>query len=165
MSVADTSRALAHLFAELTAGAPPGGGAFMLNSGDIGLLRSLDALSSSDASASIDGGASIAAHATHLQYGLSLMNRWASEGGNPFADAHWDNAWKVHAVNDADWDGIRAALRAEVARWQQVLGEPRAMTQIELTGMAGSVAHLAYHLGAIRQIAARARGPREGTFR
>jgi hypothetical protein len=30
--------------------------------------------------------------------------------------------------------------------------------------MIASIAHLAYHLGAIRQIARRARGPKEGTF-
>lgn len=35
---------------------------------------------------------------------------------------------------------------------------------IELTGMIGSIAHLAYHLGAIRQIDKQTRGPREGTF-
>lgn len=32
---------------------------------------------------------------------------------------------------------------------------------VEANGIAGSVAHLAYHLGAIRQIATGARGPRE----
>ena len=41
---------------------------------------------------------------------------------------------------------------------------PREAASIELTGMIGSVAHLAYHLGAIRQINKDARGPREGTF-
>ena len=30
--------------------------------------------------------------------------------------------------------------------------------------MVGSIAHLAYHLGAIRQIDKQARGPKEGTF-
>jgi hypothetical protein len=30
--------------------------------------------------------------------------------------------------------------------------------------MIGSVAHLAYHLGAIRQIDKSTRGPKEGTF-
>jgi hypothetical protein len=30
--------------------------------------------------------------------------------------------------------------------------------------MVGSIAHLAYHLGAIRQIAVAARGPKEGTY-
>jgi len=35
---------------------------------------------------------------------------------------------------------------------------------VELTGMVASIAHLAYHLGAIRQIARDSRGPREGTY-
>jgi hypothetical protein len=30
--------------------------------------------------------------------------------------------------------------------------------------MIGSIGHLAYHLGAIRQIGRAARGPRDGTF-
>ena len=41
---------------------------------------------------------------------------------------------------------------------------PRQVTDIELSGMIGSVAHLAYHLGAMRQINRNARGPKEGTF-
>lgn len=156
--------ALAHLFSELTRGADTGGGAFMLNSGDVGIMRSLDKLSAADASHAVDGGATIAAHATHVTYGLSLMNRWAREGGNPFADARWDEAWKVSAVNDAEWQEVREALRAEVEPWLEVLRTPRQASWIELTGMISSIAHLAYHLGAIRQIARAARGPREGTF-
>jgi hypothetical protein len=35
---------------------------------------------------------------------------------------------------------------------------------MELTGMIASIAHLAYHLGAIRQIVKDARGPKEGTY-
>ena len=80
----DINAALEQLFSELTAGPVQRGGAFILNSGDIGLLRSLDTLSAADASHSVHGGATIAAHAQHLRYGLSLMNRWAIEGGNPF---------------------------------------------------------------------------------
>jgi hypothetical protein len=34
----------------------------------------------------------------------------------------------------------------------------------EMSGMIASIAHLAYHVGAIRQIDKGARGPREGTF-
>ena len=134
----------------------------MLNSGDAGLLRSLDKLSASDASRSVNGGATIAAHALHVQYGLSLMNRWASEGGNPFADAKWDEAWKTSAVDAAEWDGIRSGLRDEATRWQQALKTPREAAEVELSGMIGSIAHLAYHLGAIRQINKDTRGPRGG---
>ena len=93
MPTLDTQQALARLFSELVDGAPDPGNAFILNSGDLGLLRSLDAVSFSDASCSMNGGASLAAHATHVAYGLSLMNRWARDGGDPFADARWDDAW------------------------------------------------------------------------
>jgi hypothetical protein len=33
--------------------------------------------------------------------------------------------------------------------------------QVELSGLVSSIAHLAYHLGAIRQIDRTARGPKE----
>ena len=99
MRTSDTSRVLARLFSELVDGASEPAGAFILNSGDIGLLRSLDKLSAADASRSVNDGATIAAHAQHVRYGLSLMNRWANEGGNPFADATWDEAWKTVDVD------------------------------------------------------------------
>src|SRR5215213_9178280 len=101
--MSDLNIALAALFSELTDGANAPGGAFILNSGDAGLLRSLDALAVADASRSLTGGATVAAHAQHLRFGLSLMNRWAREGGNPFMDAKWDEAWKTSRVTDAEW--------------------------------------------------------------
>ena len=60
--------------------------------------------------------------------------------------------------------GIRAGLRDESHRWLQVLGSPRDVSTVELSGMIGEIVHVAYHLGAMRQIAASARGPRDGTF-
>ena len=136
----------------------------MLNSGDIGLLRSLDTLSPAAASRSVNGGATIAAHAQHLRYGLSLMNRWATEGGNPFADATWDEAWKTTGIDGNEWQEIRGGLRDAAERWTQSLGSPRDVSEVELAGMIASIAHLAYHLGAIRQIDRDLRGPGEGTF-
>jgi hypothetical protein len=164
MKTDDISASLTTLFSELVDGANNPGGAFVLNSGDIGLMRSLDKLSATQASDSVHGGATIAAHARHVQYGLSLMNRWAREGGDPFADAKWDEAWKTSTVGDGEWREIRDALRADAREWLGALGSPREVTTVELSGMIGSIAHLAYHLGAIRQIAATARGPKEGTF-
>jgi hypothetical protein len=155
---------LARIFSELIDGAAAGGGAFVLNAGDMGLLRSLGKLSAADASRSVDGGATIAAHAQHVRYGLSLMNEWASTGGNPFANARWDEAWTTRVVDAAAWDEIRNGLGDEAHRWLDALKSPRDVAAVELTGMAASVAHLAYHLGAIRQISKETRGPKEGTF-
>jgi len=150
------------LFAELTEG--PKNEAFILNTGDIGLLRSLDKLSAADASHSTNEGATIAAHAQHVRYGLSLMNKWAAEGGNPFADAKWDEAWTISTVDDRQWQEIREGLASECKRWSGVLKAERELSGPALSGTIGSVVHLAYHLGAIRQIAKATRGPREGTF-
>jgi hypothetical protein len=165
MNTTEIGPILAHLFAELANGAPGRGGPFILNSGDVGLLRSLDKLSADAASQSVNGGATIAAHAQHVRYGLGLMNRWAREGGNPFADAKWDEAWKMSTVDAGEWEEIRRGLGDEVRRWLEALRSPRESGAVELSGMIGSIAHFAYHLGAIRQIDKSTRGPKEGTFK
>jgi hypothetical protein len=147
------------LFSELVEGATASG-AFMLNAGDHGLLRSLDKISAAQASAPTSTGSSIAAHVDHVRYGLSLLNRW-SGGENPFKDADWSASWKRTRVTDADWQALRASLRAETSRWLTALQTPRDVSEVELNGIVGSIAHLAYHLGAIRQIDAALRGPAE----
>ena len=164
MNTTDSSPALRRLFSELVDGANNPKGGFILNTGDTGLLKSLEKISAADASRSVNDGATIAAHAQHVRYGLSLMNQWVTEGGNPFANAKWDAAWKVSNVDAAAWEEIRNGLRDEAQRWLKVLSEPREVIDLEFTGLVASIAHLAYHLGAIRQINKGARGPREGTF-
>jgi hypothetical protein len=132
----------------------------MLNGGDAGLLGSLDKLTAQDASVGTSGGATVAAHVDHLRYGLSLMNRW-KPGENPFAGADWGASWRKTAVSEKEWQELRTALRTEAHRWLESIGVPRDVSPIELNGIVGSIAHLAYHLGAIRQISRAARGPTE----
>jgi len=151
---------LENLFGELMHGVS-GKGGFMLNVGDRGLLRSLERLSAADASAPTRTGSSIAAHVAHVGYGLSLMNRW-SRGENPFGSADWSAAWKKARVTEPEWEALRIQLRDEAAKWLVVLRTPREVQGIELSGMIGSIAHLAYHMGAIRQINPNVRGPAEG---
>src|SRR4026208_1822212 len=122
MDTKDISPSLGLLFSELVDGAGHKGAAFILNTGDAGLLKSLGTLSAADASRSVNDGATIAAHAQHVRYGLSLMNRWATEGGAPFVDARWDEAWKTSSVDGAAWTEIRDGLRDEAHRWLKVLG-------------------------------------------
>jgi hypothetical protein len=164
MQTTDIARSLGVLFSELVDGVPGKGNAFILNTGDAGLMRSLDKLTAADASRSVNDGATIAAHAQHVRFGLSLMNRWARQGGNPFADAKWEEAWKLTTVDAAAWSEIRRGLGDETRLWLEILQSPREVADVELTGMIASIAHLAYHLGATRQIDKSVRGPKEGTF-
>lgn len=160
MNTAEIARTLATLLAELVDGASKDGG-YMLNAGDAGILGSLEKLSAAEASAPTPTGSSIAAHVDHLRYGLSVMNRW-SNGENPFGSADWSASWRKTAVSDQEWRQLRADLRAEATHWLAVVRQPRDVGEIELNGMIGSIAHLAYHLGAIRQINQSVRGPVEG---
>jgi len=151
---------LDNLFGELMHGVS-GKGGFMLNAKDRGLLRSLERVTAAEASVPTRTGSSIAAHVAHVGYGLSLMNRW-SHGENPFGNADWAAAWKKTSVTEPEWEALRIQLRDQGARWLTVLRTPREVQDVELSGMIGSIAHLAYHMGAIRQMSASARGPAEG---
>jgi len=161
MNTQEIAGTLATLFRELVLGAGKSGG-YMLNGGDEGLLRSLDKLSAERASAMTSTGSSIAAHTDHVRYGLSLMNRWG-QGEDPFRSADWGASWKRTTVTDGQWEQLRADLRSEATRWLEVIERPSDDDQEGLGGMIGSIAHLGYHLGAIRQIDRAARGPVEGT--
>ena len=154
---ADVSNALATLLSELADGASSDA-CYVLNRGDAGLLQSLEKLSATAASQPAPTGSTIAAHVDHLRYGLSLLNRWAS-GENPWANADWTASWRKTTVSEPAWRRLRDQLRDEIHRWLQTVRTPRDVNEIELNGMVGSVVHLAYHIGAIRQMNSAARGP------
>ena len=149
--------ALATLLNELARGTPPTGG-YMLNRGDVGLLASLERINAEESS-TIIGGSSIAAHVDHLMYYLALMNRWAAGEKNPWKDADWKTSWTRTSVTVESWAALRNAFEIEVRRWQATVGQPCDVTEPELTSMIASIVHLGYHLGAIRQMDRRLRGP------
>ena len=158
MITATLAGSLGTLLSELLDGPPHGGDAYMLNSGDEGLLRSIDKLSPAAASARPTGGASIAAHVDHLVYGLSLLNQW-SAGASPFDDANWAESWTHTQVDDQRWRELRVALRREARQWLDAVRASGDADPVALNTIVGSIAHLAYHLGAIRQIDRSIRGP------
>ncbi len=151
---------LARLFGELIDGPSPDA-AYMLNGGDPGLLRSLDRLSASAASTPpAPGAATIAAHVDHLCFGLELMLRWSNGEADPWTGADWAGSWRRTMVNEQEWTALRERLGQATRPWQAALQMPREMSDLELNGVIASVAHLAYHLGAIRQIDRSIQGPK-----
>ena len=150
--------ALGRVLGEILGGSEPDSG-LLLNRGDDGLLASLGWLSAADASARPSSGtASTAAHADHLRYDLSLLNRWR-RGEQPYEDADWTTSWQENTVTDAEWDSLRDRLRAESEAFQDAVGGLLEAGGAKATGALAGVAHLAYHLGAIRQIDRSLRGP------
>jgi len=148
------------IFREIVFGSPdPGTRTYLLNRGDAGLLASLDRLSAGEASARHGGGASIAAHVDHLRYGSSLLNAWATGTLPPVASMDWTASWRRNVVSDEEWRKLRDELRREAEGWAETLRTPREVSEVEAGWLIGSIAHIAYHMGAIRQIDRATRGP------
>lgn len=157
MNTRDVTQSLTAVMNELVNGTAPSGG-LLLNSGDKGTLGALDKLTAKDASVIVNGGSSIAAHVAHVTFYANIINRVAA-GENPWDSADWTASWKKPVVNAEEWENMKRDLADEHSKWLLVNGEPREITTSELTYMIASIAHLAYHLGAIRQMDRHARGP------
>ncbi len=130
---------------------PPREAAYVLNSGDRGLLASLNLLSADAASARPVGRASIAAHVAHLHYGFHLLNRWA-RGEDPWPGADWAASWQHQRVSAEEWADLRTAFASEARAWQTVLQEHRPWDESAMTIALANIVHLAYHVGAMRQV-------------
>jgi len=150
--------AISTILREIVSGPAPEA-AYLLNTGDRGLLGSLDALSAEAASAQASGRSSVAAHVDHVRYGLQLLNRWA-RGEDPWAEADWAASWSRQQVTEQEWRALRTALATEAKAWMEAVDRPWPAEHTAATAIVGSIAHLAYHLGAIRQVTPPAGGPR-----
>jgi hypothetical protein len=87
------------------------------------------------------------------------MNRWSQGEHDPWSTADWTASWNRPIVNDQEWVALRQALGSESRAWLETLRVPRDYSERELNDVIASVAHLAYHFGAIRQIDRSIRGP------
>jgi hypothetical protein len=147
-------RAVSKLLTEIFDG-PPGAEAYILNPGDAGLHRQLETISAAVASQQpIPGKPSIASHVDHVHYGLSFLTRWLSGEENPWADADWDGSWQRTTVTEDQWRRLRDSLRDEAGTWRKAVTARTEWDDITAAGALSTIAHTAYHLGAIRQILA-----------
>ncbi len=148
--------AVSKLLTEIFDG-PPGAEAYILNPGDSGLHRQVQTISASMASAQpIPRKPSIAAHVDHIHYGLSLLTRWLSGEENPWANADWNGSWKRNSVTEEQWNTLREKLHKEAGAWQKGVAVRVQWDEARAADALSTIAHTAYHLGAIRQIIASA---------
>lgn len=131
-------------------GSPEGVPSAYLDRG-VGFFSTLDDLSAADVSTDVNG-ATIAAHTEHAKFYLDRLCEYINGRTEP---VNWEDSWLIETVNETEWKALRSTVRASYADMLRCLAEDRTWTEMQ-TGMAiGLVAHTAYHLGAIRQIAKR----------
>ena len=147
-------QALLQLQRELTLGS--GDESYILNPHEPGWLAELDSLSAAQASAlRPPGKTTIAAHVDHVNYGITLINRWGAGEENPWATADWEESWQRGAVDEVAWFRLRTDLRRQCELWRDVIATKTDLSPQGACGLIASVAHLAYHIGAVRQLIVR----------
>lgn len=127
--------------------------AYIINRGEPGLLTTLKSLTAARASASPGPNRKpVVSHANHILYGWTLVSRALHGDQHAFENTNWDLAWKLEKVNDQEWADLLSQL--DKTGRDIIETAPRITDWIEimLTGVYGTAAHNAYHLGAIRQI-------------
>jgi len=114
---------------------------------DSGLFGTLEKLGAAEASR-ILGRTSIAAHVNHVIFGLHASARWI-EGDR--TTRKWDESWSLSSADDAGWKHTRERLRTAYRDLKRAIEVYAMESEEALGGTLGALAHVAYHLGAIRQ--------------
>lgn len=127
---------------------PVKGSWFTSSEPNSGIFGVIERLSSDQASMSIHG-TTLAAHTDHIRYHMWGTNEILKNGKQPEMD--WGKSWDIHSVDKQQWNRIQEGLRNEyltllesidVIEWNELLANE----------VLSSLAHSAYHLGAIRQM-------------
>jgi len=102
------------------------------------------------------GGTSIAAHVYHTTFGLEASTAWIN---GDRTSRNWPDSWRVSTVDETTWKKMLDEMRTRYVELNKAI-ESNASSSVEAFGGAvGAIAHVAYHLGAIRQKTAFCRIP------
>lgn len=114
-----------------------------------GLLGTLEEWNAAEASrAGADGRASVAAHVHHTAFGMEASSAFIRGDRTP---RDWKSSWARPSVDAAGWETGKKELRERYAELVRTFGEADLSTDEAFGGALAAVAHVAYHLGAIRQ--------------
>lgn len=140
--------AAAYLLRETFEGSPEGQPSAYLDRG-VGVFITLDDLSADAASKDVHG-TTVAAHTEHAKFYLDRLCEYINGRTEP---VNWEDSWLIETVNDAEWVALRASARNSYEKALRCLAEYRVWSEMQVGMAMALIAHSAYHLGAIRQIA------------
>ena len=140
--------AAAYLLRESFEGSPEGQPSAYLDRGS-GFFSTLDALSAEAVSKEFRG-TTIAAQTEHAKFYVDRLCEYLN--GRTEA-VNWEDSWLIETVNDTEWDALRSSVRTAYENALKCLAESRDWNTMQIGMAMGMIAHTAYHLGAIRQIA------------
>lgn len=139
---------VAYLLRETFEGSPEGQPSAYLDRG-VGIFATLGEISAEAASFEFHG-TTIAAQTEHAKFYLDRLCEYIN--GRTEA-VNWDASWLIETVNEAEWNALRDTVRHAYENTLRCVAEVQDWSEMQVGMAIGMVAHTAYHLGAIRQIA------------
>jgi hypothetical protein len=94
--------------------------------------------------------ATLAAHAYHVLYALQHTNGYL---GRPKPEGDWQSSWRKDTVTNDEWQELKAKIRDEYEFFLKTFEAQTTWDNQEtVTGFTAQIPHMAFHLGAMRQI-------------
>jgi enamine deaminase RidA (YjgF/YER057c/UK114 family) len=144
----DIVESAAYLLRETFEGSPEGMPSAYLDMG-VGFFATLKGINATAVSKEFHG-TTIAAQTEHAKFYLDRLCEFIN---GRTERVNWDDSWLIETVNDEEWDALRESVRRSYEDALRCLAGVEEWNE-QRVGMAmGMIAHTAYHLGAIRQIA------------
>ncbi len=145
---ADFTQALSILLKETFEGMPTAEEQVFLDC-DAGTFATLGKLSAEQASAEINA-ATIAAHSEHARFYIELLDNYLNKDMRVL---DFKQSWRIKTVSENEWDELRENISRIYRKVSETLDKNEDWALDSITVAMGIVAHTAYHLGAIRQMA------------
>lgn len=141
-------KSLAYLFHETFEGSPEGQGSAYLDR-QVGIFNTLEKLSAEQVSRSHHG-TTVAAQTEHLKFYLDRLCEFIN---GRTERVNWEDSWLIEDVNPAEWDALRTGVQKSYENALRCFADNQNWSEDNVGMAIGMLAHTAYHLGAIRQLA------------
>lgn len=122
---------------------------YVIDPGGCGWAPTLAGLTAAQASRALPSGTTIAAHAAHAAAYLEFFEGVILDQ-HPSVD--WPATFHPATVDDDAWRALQQRLQGAAARVAALMQGNPAWQPLHVRGALANLAHLAYHLGAIRQL-------------
>ena len=141
-------KSIAYLLHETFEGSPEGQGSAYLDRG-VGIFSTLDALSAEQVSRAVNA-TTIAAQTEHAKFYLDRLCEFIK---GRTEKVNWEDSWLIETVSDEEWSALRQSVRKSYENALRCFADNKDWSEDNVGMAMGMLAHTAYHLGAIRQIA------------
>lgn len=129
-------------------GSPEGQGSAFLDRG-VGFLNTIAEVNAERASQFVSG-TTIAAHTEHAKFYLDRLVEFLNGRSEK---VNWEDSWLIETVNETEWNALRETVDKTYENVLRCFAAIETWDENNIGEAIAMIAHTAYHLGAIRQIA------------